>query len=87
MQISHGVTKHGAALNVSTDLSFFDNIVPCGIADKEVTSLHRQLGGSNLALNDVARAFLEQFRQQFKYSTCQTVAREDLTDEEDALVH
>ena len=85
MQISHGVTKHGAALNVSTDLSFFDNIVPCGIADKEVTSVYRQLGRSNLALNDVAIAFLEQFRQQFKYSRCQTIAREDLTDEEDTL--
>lgn len=85
MQISHGVTKHGAALNVSTDLSFFDNIVPCGIADKEVTSLHRQLGRSDLALNDVARAFLEQFRQQFRYSSCQPIAREGLTDEDDAL--
>ena len=35
VQISHGVTRHGAALNVSTDLSYFDSIVPCGLADKE----------------------------------------------------
>ncbi|HEV7992245.1 MAG TPA: lipoyl(octanoyl) transferase LipB [Gemmatimonadaceae bacterium] len=39
------VTWHGFALNVTTDLSFFDLIVPCGIAEVEMTSVERELGG------------------------------------------
>lgn len=38
------VTMHGLALNVNTDLSMFGNIVPCGIPDKEVTSMEKELG-------------------------------------------
>lgn len=44
VKISRGVAYHGFALNVSTDLSFFQHIVPCGIADGEVTSMEKLLG-------------------------------------------
>jgi lipoyl(octanoyl) transferase len=44
VHISRSVTSHGFALNVNTDLSFFDLIVPCGIAAKPVTSIERELG-------------------------------------------
>jgi lipoyl(octanoyl) transferase len=44
VHISRSVTSHGFALNVNTDLSFFDLIVPCGIAAKPVTSIKRELG-------------------------------------------
>ncbi|MDH3726105.1 MAG: lipoyl(octanoyl) transferase LipB [Myxococcales bacterium] len=44
VRISRWVTMHGLALNVSTDLSHFDLIVPCGIQNKEVTSISTELG-------------------------------------------
>jgi lipoyl(octanoyl) transferase len=43
---SRWVTMHGFAFNVNTDLSYFDNIIPCGIVDKQVTSMEKELGKS-----------------------------------------
>lgn len=42
VRISSGITSHGLAFNVDPDLSYFKHIVPCGIADKDVTSLRRE---------------------------------------------
>jgi len=46
VRCSRWVTMHGLAFNVNTDLSYFKNIVPCGIDDKDVTSMERELGHS-----------------------------------------
>ncbi len=46
VRVKRGVTTHGLALNVNTDLRWFEEMVPCGIPDKAVTSLARELGDS-----------------------------------------
>ena len=60
VHISRGVTSHGLALNVNTDLTYFDLIVPCGIDSRPVTSMQKELGPSMpmaLVADVVARAF------------------------------
>ena len=44
VKITRGITMHGFAFNVSTDLSMFDGIVPCGIQDRWVTSVEAETG-------------------------------------------
>jgi len=60
VHISRSVTSHGFALNVNTDLSFFDLIVPCGIASKPVTSMQKELG-KELDLNAVVESVVRNF--------------------------
>jgi lipoyl(octanoyl) transferase len=46
VRCSRWITMHGFALNVNTDLSYFNNIIPCGIQNKQVTSVQKELGRS-----------------------------------------
>jgi len=64
VHISRGVTSHGFALNVSTDLDAFQLIVPCGIADKSVTSLGRELGTAP-TLEQAAQSVVRNFGAVF----------------------
>jgi lipoyl(octanoyl) transferase len=60
VHISRFVTSHGFALNVETDLSYFNLIIPCGITTKPVTSMQQELGHS-LELNAVAESISRNF--------------------------
>lgn len=65
VHLSHWVTTHGLALNVSTDLARFSLIVPCGIADGGVTSLARCTETPAPSLEEVARRFVSHFSDIF----------------------
>jgi len=64
VRISRWVTSHGFAFNVTTDVNFFDLIVPCGITDKGVTSLTKKLGREP-EMREVEDRFVEHFAAVF----------------------
>ncbi len=67
VRVSRHVTMHGFALNVCPDLSFFDHIVPCGMADGRVTSMAQEIG-SEVAVADAAQAMTQAFGRAFGIS-------------------
>src|ERR1700683_1506553 len=67
VHISRSVTSHGFALNVNTDLSYFNLIIPCGITAKPVTSMHQELGREldpNAVAESISRNFGVVFQSQ-----------------------
>lgn len=66
VRASRWVTMHGFALNVNADLGYFDNIIPCGIRGKAVTSLNVELGRKEIPLEEVEEKLLRHFSQIFE---------------------
>lgn len=64
IRCSRWVTMHGFALNVNTDLSYFNNIIPCGILNKQVTSIEKELGYT-VDFEEVKLKIKEKFEEVF----------------------
>lgn len=68
VRASRWVTMHGFALNVNTDLGYFDNIIPCGIRGKSVTSLNVELSKEKVDTEEVKIYILKHFEEIFGVS-------------------
>ena len=67
VRCSRWITMHGFALNVNTDLSYFNHIIPCGIVNKQVTSIEKELG-YKLDMNEVKEKMKRNFEKVFEAS-------------------
>lgn len=66
VRASRWVTMHGFALNVNADLGYFDNIIPCGIRGKAVTSLNVELGLEEMDMEEVKEKIKKHFTELFE---------------------
>lgn len=66
VRCSRWVTMHGWALNVNTDLNYFNYIIPCGISDKAVTSLNKELGVEEVDIAKVKIQLQKHFEELFE---------------------
>jgi len=74
------ITYHGLALNVNTDLAYFQHIIPCGLAWAEVTSMAQELGGAQ-DMEPVKERFLRHFADIFGYTQIEDEDRQSKTDD------
>jgi lipoyl(octanoyl) transferase len=77
IKLSRWITMHGFAFNINTDLSLFTGIIPCGIIDKEVTSLQNEVG-SNIDLQKVKSQLSKNFKEVFSYDVLTNLPKEEL---------
>ena len=66
VRASRWVTMHGFAFNVNTNLGYFDNMIPCGIKGKAVTSLNVELGRKEILVGEVKEKLLKHFKTLFE---------------------
>ncbi|KAK7390981.1 hypothetical protein VNO78_19241 [Psophocarpus tetragonolobus] len=86
VRICSGITSHGMAFNIDPDLSYFRHIVPCGIADKEVTSLRRETDFVLPEDNIIQEQLVSCFATVFGYSDLIWKEDSDLIWKEDASI-
>lgn len=77
IKVSRWITMHGFAFNINTDLDFFKGIIPCGINDKDVTSVSRETG-KKVELDEVKEKLISNFKIIFGYNKTAAATREEL---------
>lgn len=75
IKVSRWITMHGFAFNVNTDLKLFEGIIPCGIQDKSVTSLSRELG-TEIEISEVKGKLLKNFIEVFGYDEMRAIDKD-----------
>ena len=77
VKISSGVASHGIAVNVSTDLRYYDNIVPCGIEDCVVTSVEKETK-QHIDIEDFGHLLVQHFHKRLNYQNVTSIASSEL---------
>ena len=72
VKASRWVTMHGFALNVNNDLSYFENIIPCGISNKSVTSIGKELG-NEVNKSEIIKKLIKNFEEIFSATLVKTI--------------
>jgi len=78
IKVKRWITMHGFAFNVNTDLSLFNGIIPCGINDKEVTSLTKEIC-NKVKISDVKKNILSNFKKVFEYDEIKFINLNELS--------
>jgi lipoyl(octanoyl) transferase len=84
IKVSRWITMHGFAFNINTDLGFFKGIIPCGIADKEVTSLKNELGKEQ-DITIIKSLLVKNFKSVFEYDLIEEINQENLKAETETV--
>ena len=77
IKVSRWITMHGFAFNINTDLDLFNGIIPCGISDKEVTSLSKEIN-KDISISEVKEKLVNNFKSIFEYKELSAITREEL---------
>jgi len=77
IKVSRWITMHGFAFNINTDLKLFNGIIPCGITDKDVTSLKRELK-TEIPENEVKEKIIHHFSNVFNYDQIEFKSKNEI---------
>ncbi len=78
IKVSKWITMHGFAFNINTNLELFNGIIPCGITDKAVTSLNKELDLTYIPLSDVKEKLLYHFNKIFNYDSVEIRKKDEI---------
>lgn len=78
IKVSRWITMHGFAFNINTDLKLFNGIIPCGITDKAVTSLNKELSINEISISIIKDKVIKHFKNIFNYDTVEFRTKDEI---------